>query len=82
MSVRRIEIDVARSLVGKDVRFAHEQSAGPLHRVVLASADGMVELRDMGGLFAPHLFVVVEKEVTRPPNVDVAPPLDDLPRKP
>jgi hypothetical protein len=46
-------------LNGDLVRFAHERDSGPVHRVVRIAGDGMVELHDMGGLFAPHLFEVV-----------------------
>jgi hypothetical protein len=44
---------------GDLVRFAHERDGGPVHRIVGIAGDGMVELHDMGGLFAPHLFEVV-----------------------
>jgi hypothetical protein len=43
---------------GDIVRFAHEQNGGPVHRIVSVMSDGMVEIHDMGGYFAPHLFVV------------------------
>lgn len=43
--------------IGTLVRFAHEQNGGPVHRIVLVADDGMVELHDMSGLFASHLFV-------------------------
>lgn len=43
--------------IGDLVRFMHEQNGGPIHRVVSVMSDGMIELHDMGGYFAPHLFV-------------------------
>ncbi len=42
------------------VRFAHERNGGPVHRVVSVMHDGMVELHDMGGYFAPHLFAIAD----------------------
>lgn len=45
---------------GTLVRFAHEQEGGPVHRIVSVMHDGMVELHDMGGHFAPHLFAVAD----------------------
>jgi hypothetical protein len=38
------------------VRFNHQPN-GPYHMVVVATARGMIELFDMEGEFAPHLFV-------------------------
>jgi hypothetical protein len=57
----------SESLVGKIVRFAHEQNGGPCHRVIARDALGMVELEDMGGFFAPHLFVVADDVAEIPP---------------
>jgi hypothetical protein len=43
---------------GDSVRFAHQQANGPDHRVADISKNGeMVELEDMTGLFAAHIFV-------------------------
>ena len=42
------------------VRFNHERDGGPVHRVVSIMADGMIELHDMEGYFAPHLFVIAD----------------------
>jgi hypothetical protein len=42
------------------VRFAHERNGGPVHRIVSVMRDGMVELHDMGGYFAPHLFAIAD----------------------
>jgi len=42
------------------VRFANEKDGGPVHRIVSVMQDGMVELHDMGGYFAPHLFEVAD----------------------
>lgn len=47
---------VAKSCVGKDVRFNHEPN-GPSHRVT-ALIDGMFELADMSGRFATRLFTL------------------------
>jgi hypothetical protein len=46
--------------LGTLVRFAHERNGGPVHRIVSVMQDGMVELHDMGGYFAPHLFQVAD----------------------
>lgn len=46
--------------LGTLVRFGHEQNGGPVHCVVSVMQDGMIELHDMGGYFAPHLFVVAD----------------------
>jgi hypothetical protein len=42
------------------VRFRHEQVGGPIHRIVSVMHDGMVELHDMGGYFALHLFALAD----------------------
>ena len=47
-------------LLGNLVRFAH-QSGGPYYLVVSIDKNGMVEVLGMTGLFAPHLFVLVEE---------------------
>lgn len=47
------------ALLGKTIRFNH-QLDGPDHRVRTLLWNGMVELHDMVGEFAPHLFVIVE----------------------
>ncbi len=49
--------DLAYSLLGKDLWFAHRQE-GEIFRIQSIGHDGMVELRGMVGQFAPHLFVV------------------------
>lgn len=41
---------------GTLVRFNHERKGGPVHRIASVARDGMIELEDMGGFFAPHLF--------------------------
>lgn len=43
--------------IGDLVRFNHEHDGGPVHRVVSVMSDGTLEMHDMGGYFAPHLFV-------------------------
>lgn len=52
--------------IGDLVRFNHEREGGPVYRVASVMRNGMVELHDLGGYFAPHLFVaagipVIEK---------------------
>lgn len=58
--------------IGDLVRFNHEQNGGPVHRIVVVMSDGMVELHDMGGYFAPHLFAMADDIGGIPPN----PPAD------
>jgi len=50
--------DLSCSLIGKRVRFAH-QSETEVHTIMSIGWDGMVQLRDLPGQFAPHLFVAV-----------------------
>lgn len=56
--------DLAFSLMGKDVRFAHESPESyTAHRVQSINHSGMVTLHPDSGMvgeFAPHLFVVLE----------------------
>lgn len=50
---------------GRLVRFAHQKDGGPVHRVskrVTNSLGEFVELEDMVGQFAVHLFVSAEPE--------------------
>ena len=54
--------------IGDLVRFNHEKNGGPVRRVVSVMADGMIEVHDMGGYFAPHLFVVADDIGDIPPN--------------
>lgn len=54
--------------IGNLVRFANEKSGGPVHRVVSVMHDGMIEIHDMGGYFAPHLFVVADDIAEIPPS--------------
>jgi hypothetical protein len=49
--------DLAFSLIGKPLRFAH-QPDGPERRIQSISGDGMVTIKDFSGEFAPHLFIV------------------------
>jgi hypothetical protein len=58
------------------VRFVNEIDGGPVHRVVSVMHDGMVELHDMGGYFAPHLFAVADDVAAIPPD----PPLSEIVR--
>lgn len=53
--------------IGDLVRFAHEQNGGPVHRVVSVMSDDMIELHDMSGYFAPHLFVAADDVADIPP---------------
>lgn len=52
--------------IGDLVRFNHERDDGPVHRVVSVMSDGMIEIHDMGGYFAPHLFVVADDVAAKP----------------
>lgn len=61
--------------VGALVRFANEANGGPVHRVVQVDASGMVELHDMGGFFAPHLFAATDDIADIPPTIEM--PLSD-----
>ena len=56
--------------IGKLVRFAHEKDGGPVHRVVSVMSDGMIELHDFGGYFAPHLFVIADDVAAIPVGPD------------
>jgi hypothetical protein len=47
---------LAATLLGRAVCFAH-QPDGPVNRVVIARANGMIVLDGMPGEFAPRLFV-------------------------
>lgn len=51
--------NASRIKAGDRVRFNTESETGPDRRVVSVTRDGMLELHDMTGHFAPHLFVVV-----------------------
>lgn len=53
---------------GTLVRFNHERDGGPVHRVFGVGVDGMIELDDMGGFFAPHLFVIADDIGDIPPS--------------
>lgn len=52
--------------VGDLVRFNHEKANGPDRRIVSVSPDGMIELEDMAGYFAPHLFTAANDTVRCP----------------
>lgn len=54
--------------IGDLVRFNHEKNGGPVRRVVSVMADGMIEIHDMGGYFAPHLFVEADDIGDIPPS--------------
>lgn len=51
--------DLAISLMGKRVRFAHVPAGGETTRVTSCGWDGMVTVEGMSGEFAPHIFVEV-----------------------
>lgn len=57
---------------GTLVRFNHKRDGGPIRRVVSIASDGMVELEDMGGFFAPHLFEIADDIADIPPQVENA----------
>lgn len=62
--------------LGSFVRFGQERNGGPVHRVVAIAADGMIRFHDMGGWFAPHLFVIADDIAAIPPD----PPLSEIVR--
>ncbi|MGB2633893.1 MAG: hypothetical protein WAM58_08155 [Candidatus Acidiferrum sp.] len=45
---------------GIRVRFSHQAQTGPDMTVSDFTQDGMIELKEMAGQFAPHIFVLVE----------------------
>jgi hypothetical protein len=49
---------------GQRVKFKHQQGLPETHLVVFVTAEGMVELDDMAGQFASHLFVVADDPAT------------------
>ena len=51
----------ADALFGKLVCFAYDPD-GPRHEIASVGPDGMIVLRDLGGPFEPHMFVVAEEE--------------------
>lgn len=59
--------------VGALVRFNHERDGGPVHRVIGVDARGMIDLHDMGGWLAPHLFTVADDIGGMPPSAGLAP---------
>lgn len=58
-----------RLTIGTLVRFANEQQGGPVHRVVSVMLDGMIEINDMPGYFAPHLFAVADDVAEIPSSI-------------
>jgi hypothetical protein len=54
--------DTALELLGKQVRFAHQKpsDAPEGYRVQSVNWSGLISIEGFSGLFAPHLFVVVE----------------------
>jgi hypothetical protein len=62
---------------GTLVRFANEKNGGPVHRVVSVMRDGMIELHDIPGYFAPHLFEVADDIGDIPPMIEPSPTLDE-----
>jgi hypothetical protein len=57
---------------GDLVRFNHERDGGPVHKVVSVMADGMIEIHDMGGYFASHLFAIADDVAAIPPDMKTA----------
>ncbi len=53
---------------GDLVRFNHERNGGPVHRVASVQHDGMIEMEDVGGYFAPHLFTLADDIGGIPPS--------------
>jgi hypothetical protein len=51
---------LGRTLVGKFVRFHHERKTHPGYLVIDVDEDGMIELREFSGLFAPDLVERVD----------------------
>lgn len=62
---------MARFERGTLVRFNDEQDGGPVRRVASIAPDGMIELEDMGGFFAPHMFVIADDISDIPPKVEL-----------
>jgi len=54
------QVALARSLRGKFVRFLDESKVSRGYLVANVTDDGMIELREFSGLFAPHLFERVD----------------------
>ncbi len=63
---------------GTLVRFNHERDGGPVRRIVSVAPDGMIELEDMDGFFAPHLFEIAEGIADIPPSSGYIDPEDIL----
>lgn len=51
-------LDVARTLLGKHVRFADEGTAGRVYLVKAVWKNGLIEVEGWAGRFDPYLFVV------------------------
>lgn len=54
--------DLAFTLLGKRVYFAHRPAGVEPVRVQAVSRDGMIEIAGFVGEFAPHLFVLAEED--------------------
>ncbi len=54
---------LAISLLGKEVRFAHDENNPTWYRIQSMGWNGMLTLEGMAGEFAPHLFVAAENIV-------------------
>ena len=55
---------------GTLVRFNHERDGGPVRRIASIAPDGMIELEDMGGFFAPSLFKIADDIADIPPRME------------
>jgi hypothetical protein len=54
----------AEALVGRPVQFFDQRGeSGQVFLVLRATVDGMLEIEGLAGLFAPHLFCVVDPEL-------------------
>ena len=54
--------DKALSLLGKPLRFVHQQESGEIYRIQSVGWDGMVTLDLLPGEFAASLFVAVGEQ--------------------
>jgi hypothetical protein len=59
-SPERRQVRLGRKIVGRHVKFRHQLDQPHQHRVRSVCVDGMVELDDLAGEFAPDLLVVVD----------------------
>ena len=60
MTTKEERFRAGLALVGKLVTFAHMHDQSITFRVLSVAPDGLVEVEGYSGVFAPHLFRVVE----------------------